>query len=173
MTDTEHAQAAHATVIAPEGTDPLRQDAPLAGQNDGTRAPEQATVAPEPVTKPRPAFDMEVLVGYILLIGVLTSITLIVGGLVWHFLRTGQMGIQYAISGMNFFEFLSSGLEQVLADQYRPRLLVSLGIAVLMLTPFLRVFASMVYFVVAARNWKYAIFTGFVLTVLTYSLFLR
>ncbi len=116
---------------------------------------------------------IENLVGYILLIGVVTSLSLIIGGLAWHLVRTGQIGIQYDIAGMNFFEFLRSGLRQVFADQYRPRLLVSLGIAMLMLTPFVRVFASMIYFLVAARNWKYAAFTGFVLTVLTYSLFLR
>jgi uncharacterized membrane protein len=117
--------------------------------------------------------DIEALVGYILLVGVLTSIVLIVSGLAWHWLRTGEIGIRYSISGMNFFEFLLSGLGQVLADQYRPRLLVSLGIATLMLTPFVRVLASMLYFLLAARNWKYTVFTAFVLTILTYSLFLR
>jgi uncharacterized membrane protein len=42
-----------------------------------------------------------------------------------------------------------------------------------MLTPYLRVVASVVYFMAGLRNWKYAVFTGFVLAVLTYSLFLR
>jgi hypothetical protein len=36
-----------------------------------------------------------------------------------------------------------------------------------------RVLASMLYFLLAARNWKYTVFTAFVLTILTYSLFLR
>jgi uncharacterized membrane protein len=116
---------------------------------------------------------MEVLVGYILLAGVLTSVSLILGGLVWHWLRTGQIGIQYSISDMNFFQFLHTQLGQVLADQFRPRLLVSLGIGTLMLTPFIRVLASVFYFALAARNWKYTLFTAFVLSVLTYSLFLR
>lgn len=116
---------------------------------------------------------MEVLVGFILLVGVLTSLALIVGGLAWHWARTGEIGIRYDLPGMSFFEFLRNGLGQMFADQYRPRLLVSLGIAMLMLTPFVRVLGSMIYFLVAARNWKYTVFTAFVLTILTYSLFLR
>jgi uncharacterized membrane protein len=118
-------------------------------------------------------FDIEALVGTILLTGVLSSIALIVSGLAWHWARTGELGIPYSISGMNFFEFLASDLAQLLAHQLRPRLLVSFGIALLMLTPFVRVLASMVYFFVAERNWKYTAFTAFVLIVLTYSLFLR
>jgi len=118
-------------------------------------------------------FDIEVLVGYILLAGVLTSVALILSGLVWRWARTGEIGIQYSISGMNFFQFLVSDVQQVATGQFRPRLLVSLGIALLMLTPFVRVFASMIYFLVAAHNWKYTAITGFVLIVLTYSLFLR
>ena len=118
-------------------------------------------------------FDIETLVGYILLVGVLSSIALIVGGLAWHMARTGELGIDYRFAGMNFFEFLGGDLTQLFTDPIRPRMLVSLGIAMLMLTPFVRVLASMVYFLVAERNWKYTVFTAFVLTVLTYSLFLR
>jgi uncharacterized membrane protein len=158
-TDSENVQVAGKRLIAPEGAD--------AGQETGAAA--QA----EPGIHVQGALDMEVLVGYILLVGVLTSISLILGGLAWHWLQTGQVGVQYSISGMNFFEFLFRDLAQLLAGQLRPRLLISLGIATLMLTPFVRVLASMVYFLVAARNWKYTLFTGFVLTVLTYSLFLR
>jgi uncharacterized membrane protein len=52
----------------------------------------------------------------------------------------------------------------------RPRLLVNLGIAVLMLTPYVRVLASMLYFMLVERNLKYGLFTAFVLAMLTYSL---
>jgi len=55
----------------------------------------------------------------------------------------------------------------------RPRLFLNMGIAILMLTPFVRVLASVFYFAFAERNWKYTLFTGFVLSVLIYSLFLR
>jgi len=42
-----------------------------------------------------------------------------------------------------------------------------------MLTPFVRVLTSVFYFAFVERNWKYTLFTGFVLGLLTYSLFLR
>ncbi len=118
-------------------------------------------------------FDMEVLVGYILQIGVLLSMTLIAIGVVWRWLNTGVLGLDYTIAGVNFFEFVQSDLQQVFAGTFRPRLLVNLGIAALMLTPFVRVLASMLYFAIAERNWKYTIFTAIVFTILTYSLFLR
>jgi uncharacterized membrane protein len=44
-----------------------------------------------------------------------------------------------------------------------------MGIGVLMLTPFVRVLASVVYFAFVEHNWKYTLFTAFVLSVLTYS----
>ncbi len=61
----------------------------------------------------------------------------------------------------------------MLEAEFRPRLLVSLGIAALLLTPYLRVLASLLFFAFVEHNWKYSLFTGFVLAVLTYSLFLR
>jgi uncharacterized membrane protein len=53
-----------------------------------------------------------------------------------------------------------------------PHLLTNLGIATLVFTPYVRALASMFYFVFVERNRTYTLFTGFVLTVLTYSLFL-
>ena len=58
-------------------------------------------------------------------------------------------------------------------NQLSPRLLVILGVAVLLFTPFLRVLASVVFFAAVERNWKYTVFTSFVLIVLTYSLLMR
>lgn len=116
---------------------------------------------------------MEILVGYILQIGVLLSISLIAVGVVWRWFNTGSVGFDYSISGMNFFEFVLSDIQQMLAGTFRPRLLANLGMATLMLTPYVRVLASMLYFGFAAHNRKYTLFTGFVFLVLTYSLFLR
>jgi uncharacterized membrane protein len=116
---------------------------------------------------------MDNLVGYILLVGVLLSAALMVAGLAWHWGRTGELGLEFTIAGMNFFEFVLDDLRQVVAGAARPRLLVSLGIAVLMLTPYARVAVSILYFAFAERNWKYTLFTSLVFSVLTYSLFLR
>ncbi len=126
-----------------------------------------------PVAKPPAGFNMDVLVGYILLVGVVLSGLLIAAGVVWHWATTGQLSLDYTISGMNLFRFVLSDVDQAVRGMFRPRLLVNLGIAALMLTPYFRVFASMLYFALAERNKKYTVFTAFVFSVLTYSLFLR
>ncbi len=118
-------------------------------------------------------WDMEVLVGYILLGGVLASVTLLGAGLIWRWAATGSVEFDYSLHGMNVFEFLRADLRQVASGAVRPRLLVNLGIAALLLTPYLRVLASMVFFAAVERNPKYTLFTAFVFSVLTYSLFLR
>ncbi len=118
-------------------------------------------------------FDMEILIGYILLIGVLLSVGLLAVGFIWRWERSGNLRFQHTIVGMNFFEFVLTSLRQMGSHELRPRVLLNMGIAVLMLTPVVRVLASVLYFALVQRNWKYTLFTGFVLGVLTYSLFLR
>ncbi len=118
-------------------------------------------------------FDMEILVGYILLTGVLISAALLAIGLIWHWARWGNLRFEHSIVGMNFFEFILTTLRQTASHAVRPRLILNMGIGVLMLTPFVRVLASVFYFAFVEHNWKYTLFTGFVLCVLTYSLFLR
>jgi uncharacterized membrane protein len=116
---------------------------------------------------------METLVGYILLAGVIATVILLTSGLLWHWLMTGNLQLDYTIAGMNLFEFAATELGRVAEGAIRPRLLVSLGIVALLLTPYLRVAASFLYFALIARDGKYAVFTGIVWSVLTYSLFLR
>jgi uncharacterized membrane protein len=116
---------------------------------------------------------MALLVGYILLTGVIVSVALIASGLLWHYLRAGTFALEYPTAGVNLFQFVLTDVRLAATRTIRPRLLVSLGIAVLLITPYVRVLASMLYFALVERNRKYALFTGFVLAVLTYSLFLR
>ncbi len=123
--------------------------------------------------KLRHHFDMEILIGYILLIGVLLSAVLLTLGFIWRWERSGNLHFQHTIAGMNFYEFVLISFRQITSHELRPRVMVNMGIAVLMLTPFVRVLASVFYFALAEHNWKYTLFTGFVLGVLTYSLFLR
>ncbi len=118
-------------------------------------------------------FAMETLVGYILLVGVLLAMALILVGLMWHWAATGHLQIQSLTSGMDLFQFVWADIQRASSDSWRPGLLLKLGIAVLMLTPYVRVMISMLYFAFAERNWKYTVFTGIVFSVLTYSLFLR
>ncbi len=116
---------------------------------------------------------MDLLVGYILLGGVLVSAVLMVGGMAWHWVAIGRPQIGYTIAGMDLFQFVVTDVRQVASGALQPRLLINLGLAVLLLTPYVRVVASTLYFAAGERNWKYTLITGFVFTVLTYSLFLR
>ena len=136
-------------------------------------APPRNGSAPLPARMQRLELDMDLLVGYILLIGVLLSLALVLAALIWKWLVTGTVEFDYQLSGMNFIQLLASELRLAATGALRPRLLLTLGILMLMLTPFLRVLASMVYFLVGLRNWKYTLFTAFVLVTLIYSLCLR
>ncbi|HXT85725.1 MAG TPA: DUF1634 domain-containing protein [Verrucomicrobiae bacterium] len=131
------------------------------------------SVAREAKSAPRRQRKMDLFVGYLLLSGVLLSMALIVGGMIWRFIRIGQISLSQQIAGMNLFEFVVSEGRIVIADQLRPRTLIACGIAVLMLTPYMRVLASVLYFAFRLKNWKYSLFTAIVLGVLTFSLFIR
>ena len=113
---------------------------------------------------------MEVLVGYILLAGVLVSLALVTSGLVWHWVREGNPRFDYTLAGTTVFQFLVDDVRALEAGELRPRLLLNLGIAVLLFTPYLRVLASVIYFALVERNPKYTVFTSFVLATLTYTL---
>ena len=116
---------------------------------------------------------MDTLVGTLLLIGVAVSMVLITAGLVWSFAQTGRTVLHYRIVGMNFYRFAVATARSAGRGHVSPALLVNAGIVTLMLTPYLRVAASVIYFAGVLRNPKYTLFTTFVLVVLTWSLFLR
>jgi uncharacterized membrane protein len=121
----------------------------------------------------RPRFDMELVVGSILLVGVLSSMALLAAGLAWHWATSGNTVLDYSLAGTTVFQFVLTDIGQLTSGALRPRVLVNLGIGVLLLTPYVRVLASLLYFALVERNPKYSAFTAFVLLVLTYSLFLR
>ncbi len=116
---------------------------------------------------------MDVLVGTILLGGVLLSMILVVIGLCWKWTHTGSVSENYQLKGMNLIQLVLQEIHLAVHGALRPRLFITSGIVVLMLTPYLRVIASVGYFSAILKNWKYTLFTAIVLIVLTYSLFLR
>ncbi|MFB3894537.1 MAG: DUF1634 domain-containing protein [Phycisphaerae bacterium] len=115
---------------------------------------------------------MDTLVGYILLTGVLLSVTLIAAGLAWHWAASGELAMRESMKGTNLVRFAVGEIAAALKGPVRPDLLINLGIIALMLTPYARVLASVFYFALALRDWKYTAITAFVLAVLTYALFL-
>jgi len=116
---------------------------------------------------------METLVGTILLFGVLLCAGFLMAGVLWSGMATGTLGLHYSLTGTNLFQFWLTNIRQLALGKWQPSLLVNLGIALLMMTPYVRVLVSTAYFAFAERNLKYTLFTGFVLAVLTYSLFLH
>jgi len=118
-------------------------------------------------------WEMDEVVGYILQAGVLLSILLVTAGLVWAWLDRGKVSMDYHLTGMNLFELIIGEFRLPPHGAVWPISLVNYGIVVLMLTPYFRVLASIVYFAGFLKNWKYTLFTSVVLIVLTYSLFLR
>jgi uncharacterized membrane protein len=116
---------------------------------------------------------METLVGWILFGGVALSSALLAIGLIWHRIVTGHLELNYTLAGANFSEFLLADVRELFSKAIQPRSLVDLGLAILMITPYVRVLASIAYFALSERDWKYSLFTTFVFAVLTFSLFQR
>ena len=89
---------------------------------------------------------MEILVGSILFRGVVLSSGLLAIGLVWHWITTGRLELEYSLAPTNFSEFFLADVRRLFSNALESRSLVDLGLAVLIVTPYERVFASIVYF---------------------------
>ena len=124
-------------------------------------------------TDQRVTGGMASLVGYILLGGVLISAALMSTGLVWHWATPGRVQGTSPTVGTDLVQIFATFFQQLAGGTLQPRPVIYLGLAMLLLTPYARVAASALYFMVVERNVKYTVFTGFVLAVLTYGLFIR
>ena len=116
--------------------------------------------------------DLETIISYILTIGVLVSLAVEGVGLGYYYATTESLQVDFTsrrqTSGNDFFAY-AWGTLLSLGVGATPLSLIGLGIILLMFTPYLRVFASTLYFT-AERNPKYALISLFVLAVLTISL---
>ena len=125
--------------------------------------------------KPEDKSKLENSISYLLISGVLLSLTLLIAGMVllWH--KQGGVAVSQDLSvyvhGHDFFSFIyqevtGGGLKGL------PLQLITLGVIVLLLTPYVRVILSVVYFA-RERNLKYVFITIIVLLILTISLTLH
>lgn len=105
--------------------------------------------------------------------GLAISLVLETAGVAQNYLQTGDSSLALSPSwlagGTDFFSFAWSSLVSVTSGS--PTALISLGIAVLMLTPYARVVASVVYYVVE-RDWRFTGITLLVLSIITVGLLL-
>ena len=117
----------------------------------------------------------ERIIGCILISGVVISLFLEVIGIILYYRSYGQFKIledrAVFIHGKNFFYFF---VELIQGEHIREKALwlMTLGIAILILTPYVRVILSVVHFS-REKNLKYVLITLFVLALLTMSLALQ
>jgi len=116
---------------------------------------------------------LDSLISYILIFGVLVSLAVETLGIAAYYSSNGSLNIlfqpSFAMKGTNFFSYVWKLIQELSVESWSPMQVLSLGIVVLMLTPYLRVVASVIYFGLT-RNSKYLLITLFVLSVLTASL---
>jgi uncharacterized membrane protein len=115
---------------------------------------------------------LETWVSYVLILGVLISLMLEAVGISLFYIRSHTVAISedksMFIHGRDFFTFLVHLCRET-ALSPTPIRLMALGIAILILTPYIRAIMSVLYFL-KTRNATYAVITAFVLAVLTVSL---
>jgi uncharacterized membrane protein len=115
---------------------------------------------------------LEILISYLLIIGVLTAVVLEVIGITLYYGTYGNVAYSQAsnvyITGENFFAFVVERIQNLLITENAIAFMTA-GIIVLVLVPFVRAIASCLYFA-WEKNWKYVAITLFVLVVLTVSL---
>ena len=128
------------------------------------------------VQKPvREESKLETGISYLLITGVVLSLLLEVVGLVLYFYSYHNLSISsdavVYIRGHNFFSFIFQQFQGINTGN-NAILFITAGIIVLILTPYVRVVASVIYFG-WEKNIKYVVITLFVLIVVSLSLALH
>jgi uncharacterized membrane protein len=118
---------------------------------------------------------LENIVSYLLIAGVVVSVILEAIGIILYYGTYGNVQISQSqavfISGKNFFAFIIYQTQHLLGSQ-NALLFMTLGLIILILTPYIRAITSVVYFA-WEKHYKYVLITLFVLIVLTISLALH
>ncbi|MDP2931507.1 MAG: DUF1634 domain-containing protein [Chloroflexota bacterium] len=119
--------------------------------------------------------SLETIISYLLIIGVIVSLLLeIVGISLWYY-SAGNLAISQDktlfIQGHDVFSFIYHQFQRGHTEG-SAIFLITLGIIALILTPYVRIIASVIYFG-WRKNLKYVMITLFVLAVVTLSLALH
>ena len=117
------------------------------------------------------SFDREPFLGGILRGGMLVSLTCITVAVVWQGIRSDPFDFTGQVQGTNVLHFLLADLPDIRSITRGPNVLLHLGIAALLLTPYLKTLAALWYFASIERNRRYALCTGIVALFLTYVIF--
>ncbi len=118
---------------------------------------------------------LETVISRLLIVGVVSSRRREIAGIILYYLSYGSLAISYGkaviIQGQDFFSFIYQLFRGEHTEGIAIRLITA-GIVVLILTPFIRVVFSVLYFA-WEKDTKYAFITLFVLVALTVSLILH
>ncbi len=118
---------------------------------------------------------LETAVSYILIIGVVISVLLEIIGISLFYGAYGNVQVSQSktmfINGQNFFSFIIDQIQHLFGPQTAV-MFMTLGLVILILTPYIRAITSVVYFALE-KNRIYVLITLFVLIVLTISLMLH
>lgn len=112
-------------------------------------------------------FDMENLVGAILTNGTILSMALVIGALVIRLAEKTSFDFGPNIKAKSIPTLILTDFHRLGSAESLPQVLIHLSIAVLMLTPYVRILTSLGYFVFIERSRKHAMFAGFVFIVMT------
>ena len=117
--------------------------------------------------------DLETLISHLLIFGVLTSIILISIGTGLWLIQAQELTLNlssgWVLKGDDFFDALKVTLEILFSGNNLPYAFMVAGVLFLMLTQYLRVVMSAMYFF-TIRDWKYVSMTLIVLGILTVTL---
>ncbi len=123
--------------------------------------------------KSRKGLDLEASLSYVLLYGVVISLIVTSIGVIDFYLVNHNLEINSIVHVSSFAGYVTSAGGAILSGRSSWFGILSIGIIILMLTPYIRVLTSWIYFVVKEKNTKYAVITLWVLIILTVSLYLR
>jgi len=108
-------------------------------------------------------------ISWILRVGVTVSLALELAGVILYTIQTGNQSLDlsaaWQFKGGNFFDFASTTVTSI-GSSLSPLNVMSLGVMILMLTPYVRVVAGVIYYGVQ-KDWRYVGITLFVLAVIT------
>ena len=114
-------------------------------------------------------------VGYVLIGGLILSMVVEIVGISAYYAQSGgfsyQFTSQWQMTGSDFFSYFFSLLGSV-GSVPNPIGIMALGVVLLMLTSYVRVFATLIHFGFV-KNLKYAMISLFIFVVLTISLFVH
>ncbi len=117
----------------------------------------------------------EAAIGYVLAGGLVVSTVVTVVGILLYFAQSGTFSFdfssQWQVSGPNFFAYALGVIDSASSFEV-PTGMMALGVILLMLTSYTRVFATVLYFAFA-KNAKYTVISFVVLTVLTLTLLIH